>query len=225
MKNVIETPDEKKLIITEGIDYLTTGNKSIWGEGDKETLEVLKKYFFGGKWLNLAAGDGRYNNGILTQADEVTATDIDQSALVKLETVTPDNLKNKLKIQRMNLLDKFPFNNNEFDGVFCVGTLHLFPEDKLKEILDEINRVTKKNIFIDFATDISRLLPDGTQHKKPDEIGYTIEQSEKIFKENFLNFNLEITRHKVPEETVNIGDLSYVFKCNYILVRGVKKSS
>jgi hypothetical protein len=93
-------------------------------------------------------------------------------------------------------------------------------------MFSEINRVVKNggHIFIDFATDISRLLTNGTQHKKPNEVSYTIEESEKLFRENFSNFDLEITRHKVPEEVVNIDQLSYVFSCNYILVRGTKTS-
>ena len=226
MKNVIEKEDRTRLIITEGIDYLTTGDKSIWGEGDRDTLDVIKDYKFKGKWINLAAGDGRYNNGILEQVDSLIATDVDQSALAKLEKTTPLELRNKLTTERVNLTENLPYNNGEFDGVFCVGTLHLFPEKELKKMFSEINRVVKKggHIFIDFATNINRLLPDGTQYKKPDEVGYRTEKAEIIFRENFSNFDLEITRHKVPEEIVKIDQLSYVFSCNYILVRGTKIS-
>lgn len=226
MKNVIEIPNADKLIITEGIDYLTTGINSIWGEGDLETLEVLKEYKFEGKWINLAAGDGRYNNRILEQADSLVATDIDRSALAKLEKITPQELRNKLATERVNLMEALPYNDGEFDGVFCVGTLHLFPEIELKKMFAEINRVVKNggHIFIDFATDINRLFPNGTQHKKPNEPAYTIEESEKLFREHFSNFDLDISRHKVPEEEVKIGDLSYIFSCNYILVRGTKIS-
>jgi len=224
MKNVVEKANEKQYIFSEGIDYLTTGMDSIWGVGDEETLEELKKIQFRGKWLNLAAGDGRYNNGLLEQADEVMATDIDQSALAKLEIITPDNLKNKLKTQRMNLLDRFPFGDGCFNGVFCVGTLHLFPKDRIEEVFKEITRVLDESgeIFIDFATDISRLLPDGKQRDKTNETSYTTEEAESLFRDNFRDFNLVITRHKVPDETVVIGELSYVFSCNYILVRGRK---
>jgi SAM-dependent methyltransferase len=226
MKNIVEAPNEEKFIFTEGIDYLTTGDKSIWGEGDEETWEILKNYKFTGKWLNLAAGDGRYNNEILKQATEIVATDIDQSALAKLEWVTPKELVEKLVTKRMDLHDVFPFGDQEFDGVFCVGTLHLFPEDKLEKIFIEINRIVKNggNMFIDFATDISRLLPDGSQRKKTYEASYTTEEAENIFRKNFPGFNLTITRHKVPEETVTIGKLSYIFSCNYILMRGEKVS-
>ncbi|MCL4387239.1 MAG: hypothetical protein M1355_01010 [Patescibacteria group bacterium] len=40
--NKIYKPNEDKYIYTEGIDYSVTGNVSIWGEGDKETLQLLK---------------------------------------------------------------------------------------------------------------------------------------------------------------------------------------
>lgn len=225
MKNVVEKTDEANHIFTEGIDYLTTGKDSIWGAGDKETLEELKSVVFRGRWLNLAAGDGRYNNLILAQASEVVATDIDQSALAKLEITTPDNLRGKLKTRRMNLLDKFPFGDGSFNGVFCAGTLHLFPRERIEDVFREVKRILDKSgeVFIDFATDISRLLPDGKQRDKTNETSYTTEEAESMFRENFGDFNLKITRHKVPDETVTIGELSYVFSCNYILVRGRKK--
>lgn len=40
------TPEQDKYIFTEGIDYSKTEKTSIWGTGDKDTLELLKKLKF-----------------------------------------------------------------------------------------------------------------------------------------------------------------------------------
>ena len=72
---------EEKYIFTEGVDYFTTGKTPIWGFGDKNTLGLLEKTEIRGKWLNLAAGDGRYNLKLLEKADYVVTSDIYKSAL------------------------------------------------------------------------------------------------------------------------------------------------
>ena len=45
MKKIIKPhkPKEDKHIFTEGIDYFETAKTSIWGIGDKDTLELLRK--------------------------------------------------------------------------------------------------------------------------------------------------------------------------------------
>ena len=95
-------PDEEKHIFTEGIDYSKTDKTSIWGTGDKGTLELLKKTGIIGKWLNLAAGDGRYNSNLLEKADFVIASDIDENALAKLWQNTSDKCKEKLETKPLN---------------------------------------------------------------------------------------------------------------------------
>src|SRR3990167_2199248 len=154
-------PDEENHIYTEGIDYSQSEKPSIWGTGDKDSLELLKKIEIHGKWLNLAAGDGRYNLNLLEKADSVVASDIDESALDKLRQNTPDELRAKLQTEVFDVTKKFPFENDSFDGVFCTGTLHLFPTEILRQILSEIDRILKPSgrILIDFATDIKRILP------------------------------------------------------------------
>ncbi len=156
-------PEEKKHIFTEGIDYFTTGKTSIWGLDDKDTKQLLKKIEIHGKWLNLAAGDGRYNLNLLEKADFVVAGDIDESAISKLWHNTPEEYKAKLDTKAFNITKKFPFEDNSFEGIFCTGTLHLFPKEVLQKIISEIDRILKPNgkVIIDFATDIKRIYHSG----------------------------------------------------------------
>jgi SAM-dependent methyltransferase len=212
-----------KYVFTENIDYQVTGKDSIWGKGDKDTLRLLTALDISGKWLNLAAGDGRYNKLLLTKAQMVVAADIDERALAKLKENTPDDLKGKLHTRTFNLLNAFPFADRQFDGVFCTGTLHLFPEKILTKILLEIDRVLKPDgtVIIDFATDIKKVLPNGKPYVLK-RIQYTAEEAMLIIRKLLKGYKLKIIQSKVPEEVVRIGDILYTFSCNYLLVVGKK---
>lgn len=213
-------PEEEKFIYTEGIDYSKTDKTSIWGIGDKDTLEFLKKIEIHGKWLNLAAGDGRYNLDLLEKADFVVASDIDESALSKLWQNTPDKYKPKLQTEVFDLTKKLPFDNALFDGVFCMGTLHLFPKEILRQIISEIDRILKSNgrILIDFGTDIKRVLPDGKLYLRKSEPQYTLQEAAKLLKELLNNYKVQIVESEAPEEEIKTRGFVYKFSCKFILL-------
>jgi len=195
--------------------------RSIWGAGDKETLELLKTADLGGVWLNLAAGDGRYNSLLLKKTDSVTATDVDDSALKKLVRNTPDEYRNKLKTFAFDLTGRFPFQDKTFDGIFCTGTLHLFNKKVLFGIFSEIKRVlrTHGKIILDFATDIKRRTREGTPvYMVDEEPTYTLDEAVKLLEEVFEGFKTEIHECAVPKELVNTGEKEYEFECNYVLL-------
>lgn len=131
---------------------------SKWGTEEKETLAALKKIKFKGNVLNVAAGDGRFNNELLKSADQVLAIDISASELKLLKEDCLEELKPKLQAKRVNITEPMPFEEETFDGIFCTGTLHLFRKEIIINILNEMKRVLKCNgkIILDFATDIHR---------------------------------------------------------------------
>lgn len=217
--------DPKKLIFTEDLDYSQTGDSSIWGDGDKETLEILKKLVSDnkifGKWLHFAAGDGRYNNILLNETKELIVTDIDKNALEKLKKNTQNNLVMKLVLKEQDITKEFPFNSGAFDGVFNTGTLHLFPKTILKLVFSEVGRVLKeKGTFIfDFATDTKRIKPDGSF------IGRSTNEYSKVEAKKLLTniltqneFEFKFFECSVLPEEVASADGTYTFSCNYWLV-------
>ncbi|MBS4012825.1 MAG: class I SAM-dependent methyltransferase [Bacteroidetes bacterium] len=219
-------PDKKKYIVTEGIDYSQTGNKSIWGNGDFETLKLLKREKIKGTWLNLAAGDGRYNNVLLEKADNVVVSDIDGSALNKLYQVTHKSLQEKISLKVFNITKRFPFENNQFDGIFCAGSLHLFPESILKNIFSEIGRILKSNgkIIIDFATDVKRVCDDGGEYIKGNEPRYTKNVAKQILTKLLSAYDLVLKEYMVPDEIIHAPQgFDYKFSCNFFLMIGTKK--
>ena len=178
---------------------------SKWGIEEKETTKAIEKIGFKGRILNVAAGDGRFNEKLLELADEVIAVDINEKELKELEEKCPKDLKNKLSIRCIDITKKFPFEQNTFDGIFCTGTLHLFDMQTIKDILSEIKRVLKNNgkILLDFATDISRLDFNNNPVTFNNEGHYTTEQGINIFQDNLKGFAINIEKASFKEENLD----------------------
>jgi len=214
-----------KYIFTEDLDYSQTPKSSIWGNGDSETLQVLKKLIsekkLFGDWLHFAAGDGRYNNLLLREVNKVFATDVDKGALEKLQKTTPKSLSSKLFIKVQDITKPFPFENNTFDGVFNTGTMHLFPKSILELVIRETHRVLKsEGLFVfDFATDITRIKEDNTFIGRS-KVAYSKITARKLLSELLKEqrFRSQFIGCKVPPEKVTSGDGTYTFSCNYWLV-------
>jgi len=223
-----ELPDmkaqEDKYIFSDETDYSIESKASVWGTEEQLTIDCIEKANISGVWLNLCAGDGRFNKLLLEKADKVIAADIDINPLNKLKRNTPNNLQNKLEILTMNVVDEFPLPNNELDGIFCTGTLHLFPEDILCKIATQIERVLKTNgvLIIDFATDINRVKPDGTNWVLKNEPSYSLSEAEKLLKDIFSNYKNEMEFGISEPEQVDLGDKKYMFSANYILLKATK---
>jgi len=197
---------------------------SVWGVEDKATLAVLKKINLKGRWLNLAAGDGRYNLNLLKRADSVVASDIDKIALNKLWSNTPVKYRSKLKISVFDVTKKFPFKDNYFDGVFSVGALHLLPRRTLLKVLKEIGRVLNKNgkIIIDFATDIKRTTFAGKFITIGKEPLYRLQEARETLKKLFKNYKVKIYESEVCPEIVK-AKIPYRFSCKFIILVADKK--
>jgi SAM-dependent methyltransferase len=218
-------PNESKNIYTDEVDYANTPNSSVWGTEDQATTGLLQRTGITGQWLNLCAGDGRFNNQLLEKANTVIASDIDDAPLKKLARLTPDALKNKLVTKTFNVTDHFPFDDQAFDGIFCVGTLHLFPRPIFQGIVSEMGRVLKSGgrIIIDFATDIKRTYPDGSLWTVPNEPNYTLNEAIVFLNQIFKDYQVNMITSHVNPEKVKLNDKEYLFTSNFILIDAVKK--
>ncbi len=228
MKKIIKPypVDEKKYAFTENINYFDTSKKSIWGKGDKETLKLLNREQIKGDWLNLAAGDGRYNIILLKKADSVTATDVDASALSKLWHYTPKEYKPKLKVKAFNFIDRFPFRDNSFDGIFSTGALHLVPQKTARKIFKEIDRILKPGgkIIIDFAVDAKRTkISDGTPYIIKNRNDYTLIGGKTFLKNALKNYKLKIIESKPIREVMKEANPAYILNCKFLLLVAKKK--
>ena len=130
-----------------------------------------------------------------------------------------------MKTEVFDITKKFPFEDNTFDGTFCTCTLHLFPEKILRQIFSEISRVLKPKgrILFDFATDISRILPNGKRYIKKSETQYKHEEVTKLLKKLLKNYQVQIVESEVPEEEIKMQGFAYKFSCKFILLTADKK--
>jgi ubiquinone/menaquinone biosynthesis C-methylase UbiE len=217
--------NEKENIYTDEVDYANTSNDSVWGTEDRATTNLLKKTDITGKWLNLCAGDGRFNNQLLSMVTELVAVDINEDALQKIIRITPDKLREKLTIEIANIAKALSFDDDIFDGIFCVGTLHLFPKQIFRSIFAEMERVLKPGgkIIIDFATDIKRTYPDGSLWIIENEPNYILEDALIFLKEVFKNYDINIIVDKVEPEEVVLKNKKYIFTSNFILLSAQKR--
>lgn len=198
---------------------------SKWGIEEKETIEAINNIGFSGNILNIAAGDGRFNNRLLELSDSVTAIDIDNSELEFLEENCLKDLLYKLYTKAVDITQKLPFQDEAFDGVFCTGTLHLFDRDTIIKILQEIKRVlkTKGKIVLDFATDIKRLDKKQNQVVFEGEGNYTTNEAVSLFEEELKEFSLNIGVATFMEENLD-DDAGYNYiSGNFLVISGIAR--
>lgn len=189
---------------------------SKWGTEEKETLHAISKIGFSGYLLNIAAGDGRFNNTLLQCADKVLAIDILEDELKILKKSCPSNLRQKLYTKRV-----------EFDGIFCTGTLHLFEKQTIIKILKEIKRILKRNgkIVLDFATDIERLNQKKEKVIFDGEGNYQTEDEILFFQKELNDFMLDIEVASFCEECLDSSAGYQSIKGKFLVITGRKKGS
>ena len=208
----------------ELIDYLKTGKSSIWGLEDPKTVEVIKAFRPRGAWIHLAAGDGRYNALLLETVDSLIASDIDPSALKKSRRNVSRKYKEKFSTRIFDVTLRFPVATNSADGIFCVGTLHIFPLYILKRIAVEIERVLKPKgiVFIDFGTDIRRERFDGKPYIISGENAYTNVSAERMLRRLFRGYVIRFWRSRIPRESYPKANPPYHYESKYIIMRAIK---
>lgn len=198
---------------------------SKWGIEEKETLRAIKKIGFHGNLLNMAAGDGRFNNTLLQFADKVIAIDFSEEELEILKRNCPNNFSNKLYTKKVDITKRLPFQEEEFDGIFCTGTLHLFDRKTIKKILMEIKRILKRDgkIILDFATDIERLDQYGKKVIFAKEGSYQKEDAILFFQKELNDFILDIEVASFCEECLESSAGYQSIKGNFLIIKGSKK--
>ena len=216
--------DERKYKHTESIDYLKTGRRSIWGNNDGKTVEVLKPLKLTGTWLHLAAGDGRYNSLLLKKVDKLIVADIDPSALEKSRRNVPQKYRKKFLLKVFDVTKKFPIKTQSIDGIFCVGTLHIFPKTVLKKITREINRVLRPGgvIIVDFATHINRQRFDGKPYVIHGEPHYSDAKAESTLRKMFTGYRVKILKSYIPKESYSRANPPYTYESRFLIMLATK---
>lgn len=95
-----------------------------------------------GKCLDLGCGIGQYSKELMSYGYEVTSSDISDIALEKVKEFNSNVIK-------LDMKEKLPFSDNEFDLVFANLSIHYFSDKDTKKLMLEIKRILKKDgLFI-----------------------------------------------------------------------------
>lgn len=115
-------------------------------------IDEYKTYFNSkGKCLDLGCGIGQYSKQLIKYGYDVISADISDIALNRVK----DFNKNVMKL---DMREKLPFSDNEFDLVFANLSIHYFSDEDTKKLLLEIKRILKDNgLFIGSVNEIQGL--------------------------------------------------------------------
>ncbi len=111
-------------------------------EEDIWTREYKEYFNRKGKCLDLGCGIGQYSKELMSYGYEVTSSDISDIALEKVKEFNSNVIK-------LDMKEKLPFSDNEFDLVFANLSIHYFSDKDTKKLMLEIKRILKKDgLFI-----------------------------------------------------------------------------
>ena len=118
------------------------------------------------KILDLGCGSGRHVVYLARHGFDVYGFDISPTGIdVARKWLQKENIKADLRVWDMNA--RFPYENNFFDAVVSVQTIHHNTPEKLKKVINEIERVLKMNGIM-FVT-VPRARDQAKKFKKIDD--------------------------------------------------------
>ncbi len=198
-------------------------SNSVWGEGEGITIDCIEREVNGGRWLDLAAGDGRYAEQLIGRTNELILADINNEELRKAQKLLQEKFYFKIKTSIFDMTKTFPFDNKSFDGVFFTGTLHLFDEERIRFILSEIKRILKQNgkIILDFAVNVRRYDGKGKLVKlnnKSYDYGYGETRAKEIIENNLKDYQLIIKKSTFEDDLTNVPRYGFKTRGEFLLV-------
>ena len=128
-----------------------------WKEHINKSLEEdlwindYKNYLNKGTCLDLGCGIGQYSKWFMENGYEVVSADISNTALEKVKEFNKN-------IINVDMREKLSFEDNTFDLVFANLSIHYFSDLETKNLMNEINRILKKDgLFIGSVNGIQGL--------------------------------------------------------------------
>lgn len=113
-----------------------------------------------GKCLDLGCGIGQYSKQLIKYGYDVISADISDIALNKVKDFNENVVK-------LDMRDKLPFQDNEFDLVFANLSIHYFSDEDTRKLMLEIKRILKEDgLFIGSVNGIEGLKVIGNETKE-----------------------------------------------------------
>ena len=161
----MNTEDLKNTYNKIASDYHRDHEHDTW---DDDYIDLFFRHLFPhAKVLDLGCGPGVEAAKLEKKGLAVYGMDLSH-ALLK---IAHENIATGIFLQG-DMLKKFPYESNFFDGIFAKASLLHVPKDKMSRVLAEIGRVLKKNGILHVA------LKKGTGEDvvREDDYGYEYER-------------------------------------------------
>jgi SAM-dependent methyltransferase len=124
-----------------------------WLEKPSLFAETAVQYFpEKGKILELGAGHGQDSLFFAEQGYEVVGSDLEIASLEASLSKYSSELKEKISVQKIDLKEILPFENDSFDVVYAHLSLHYFDQKTTQGIVKEIERILKPGGIFSFLT-------------------------------------------------------------------------
>lgn len=115
-----------------------------WLEKPSLFADTVIQYFpKPGKILELGAGLGQDTIFFAKNSYDVVSTDLEISSLATNIANQIEDIRNKIKVQQLDLNELLPYEDDSFDVVYSHLSLHYFDKDTTSRIINEIERVLK----------------------------------------------------------------------------------
>lgn len=115
-------------------------------------IDDYKKYLsLNGKCLDLGCGIGQFSKKLIEYGYNVISADISDTALNKVKEFNNNVVK-------LDMREKLPFSDGEFDLVFANLSIHYFSDEDTKKLFLDIKRILKSDgLFIGSVNGIQGL--------------------------------------------------------------------
>ena len=137
-------------------DLHKTYKQQDWIDKPSIFAEQAIRYFpKKGKVLELGAGQAQDGCFFASQGYEVTATDIEDTALELAKQKAADKSV-QIDLKKVDLRDELPFESESFDVVYAHLSLHYFDRETTLRLFGEIQRLLKKGgVFAFFVNSVN----------------------------------------------------------------------
>lgn len=171
-----------------------------WSNRPSIFAETAIAYFpVGSKILDLGAGVGQDSRYFAEHGYEVVSTDLEEDSLKESFANLPDEVRQRIAIQKVDLREELPFDNEAFDVVYAHLSLHYFDYETTVRLLGEIQRVLKPGgVFAFFTNSVHD--PEYNTGKKIEEDYFQIDNTAKRY------FSVETTRALTRYFDINLLD-------------------
>lgn len=168
--------------------------------------EVIHYFPKNANILELGAGQGQDTRFFAENGHKVESTDVSEDALKLNKEKLPTELKRLVNLSRLDMTDKFPYEDDSFDVVYAHLSIHYFDLHTTSKIIGEIYRVLKPSGIVAVLNN-STNDPEYKQGEELEEGYFVIEDKNKRF------FSVEDTRSFfVRFDTVLLDNFGETYK-------------